>query len=251
MIQKELAIIKSKETLALNTVEMVLENEHISNHAIPGQFIHILVDGHILRRPISIADVDRNLKTITILFKVVGSGTEALAKYEVYQTLNVLGPNGNGFTIKENSDETVLLLGGGIGVPPMYYLGKSLKEQGKNVIAILGFQSSEHVFYEEKFKEIGNTFVVTDDGSYGDKGFVTDVLSKVEIFDRYYACGPIAMLKAITSSIEGKPGYISLEERMGCGVGACFACVIPTKSDKGYKKICSDGPVFDAEEVLL
>lgn len=251
MNQKIVAIIKSKESIALDTIEMVLETEYISTHAIPGQFIHILIDGHTLRRPISIADVDKNLKTITILFKAVGSGTVELAKYEPGHSLDILGPNGNGFTLQNNSDETILLLGGGIGVPPMYYLGKTLKEQGKNVKIILGFQTKSNVFYEQKFNEIGQTFVVTDDGSYGDKGYVTDILSKVGDFNRYYACGPLAMLKAVTTKMEGKPGYISLEERMACGVGACFACVIQTKADKGYKKICSDGPVFEAREVLL
>lgn len=251
MIKKENMIIVSNNVIAKDTVEMVLKNSSISENAIPGQFLHLFVNGHTLRRPISIADVDKENETVTILFKKLGSGTEELSGYQVGEILNVLGPSGNGFVIETEGIHTVLLIGGGIGVPPMYYLGKSLAKQKINVISVLGFQSKEHVFYEEKFQQFSDTFVVTDDGSYGDKGFVTTIISKVGDFDRFYSCGPLPMLKAITDKLSDKEGYISLEERMGCGVGACFACVVPTNSEKGYKKICSDGPVFAAGEVIL
>ncbi|MFD1849121.1 dihydroorotate dehydrogenase electron transfer subunit [Oceanobacillus bengalensis] len=250
MITKENMRILAKSMIALDTIEMVLENKYISQTALPGQFLHIFLEGKTLRRPISIADIDKEMGTVTILFKVVGSGTKQLASYEPGREIDVLGPSGNGFQITEE-DSTVLLIGGGIGVPPMYYLGKTLAKQNKKVISILGFQTKANVFYEEKFNQLGYTFIVTNDGSYGEKGFVTDVFHKVGDFDRYYSCGPLPMLKTVTNELNGKPGFISLEERMGCGVGACFACVIPSKDDKGYKKICSDGPVFDAREVSL
>lgn len=251
MIKKEKMKIVSSELIAQDTVEMVLENRFISQTAIPGQFLHVLIEGHTLRRPISIADIDKEENTITILFKMVGSGTRQLATYQIGMTLDVLGPVGNGFQMNVEADSTVLLIGGGIGVPPMYYLGKTLAKQHVNVIAILGFQTEANVFYEEKFQQIAKTYIVTDDGSYGNKGYVTDILDKIGDFDRYYSCGPELMLKAITKELIGIPGYISLEERMGCGIGACFACMIPANNEKGYKKICSDGPVFNAEEVVL
>jgi dihydroorotate dehydrogenase electron transfer subunit len=248
--QEELKIIHSSE-IALDTVEMVLKNKYISQTAHAGQFLHISVDNHTLRRPISIADINKEEETITILFKIAGSGTRHLAAYKPGMTVNALGPSGNGFTTDLKSGSTALLLGGGIGVPPLYYLGKTLRAQNVNVISILGFQSEANVFYEDKFNELGKSFIVTDDGSYGEKGFVTDVLNKVSTFDCYFSVGPVPMLQAITGRLKEKQGCISLEERMGCGVGTCLACVIPAKTQGGYKKICKDGPVFHAEEVSL
>jgi dihydroorotate dehydrogenase electron transfer subunit len=247
---EEMQIIKTS-VIAQDTVEMVLKNRHVSGHALPGQFLHIHVEGHTLRRPISIADVNKDKETVTILFKIVGPGTQRLASYKTGMGINALGPNGNGFPLLARPGKTVLLAGGGIGVPPLYYLGKTLVNHGVNVISVLGFQSKPYIFYEKAFNQLGKTFIVTDDGSYGEKGFVTDVLDHIEEFDLYYSCGPAAMLKAMTEKLEGKPGYISLEERMGCGVGTCLACVIPANTEAGYKKICKDGPVFQAGEVSL
>ncbi|RDW17902.1 dihydroorotate dehydrogenase electron transfer subunit [Oceanobacillus chungangensis] len=251
MIKKEKLQIIGTKQIAKDTIEMKLENIHISETAVPGQFLHILIEGHTLGRPISIADIDKENHLVTILFKVIGSGTKRLAAYSVGQQINALGPSGNGFPLRQEAKETVLLIGGGIGVPPMYYLGKQLAAQNVNAIAILGFQTAENVFYEDKFKEIAETYIVTDDGSYGNKGLVTDLLDKVGDFDCYYTCGPLPMIQAVTSKLSGKRGYISLEERMGCGVGACLACMIPANNESGYKKICSDGPVFLAEEVTI
>lgn len=251
MLKKEKLTIKSNHRIALDTVEMILENKYISQTAVPSQFLHVSVSGHTLRRPISIADINREEETITILFKMIGSGTKELAMYQPGMTIDALGPGGNGFELHNQEQSTVLLIGGGIGVPPMYYLGKTLARHGVKVISILGFQTAESVFYEEKFKPLGETCIVTNDGTYGDEGFVTDVLHKIGDFDRYYSCGPVPMLRAVTASLKDKRGYISLEERMGCGVGACFACVIPTDDQGGYKKICKDGPVFNAQEVSL
>lgn len=243
--------IVSKKEIAKDTVEMVLRNEYITKKAKPGQFLHISIAGHTLRRPISIANIDRDNNEVTILFKIIGSGTEMLANYEVGELLDVLGPNGTGFPTELSQEETVLLIGGGIGVPPLYCFAKELHDKGVNILAILGFQSKEYMFYEEKFNELGTTYIVTNDGSYGEKGLVTDVITKVEPFQRYYSCGPMPMLRAVKEAISDKPGYLSFEERMACGVGACFSCVIQTNTESGYKKICQDGPVFAANEVIL
>src|SRR5699024_10501364 len=161
----------------------------------------------------------------------------------------VIGPNGNGFPMDVQAGSTTLLIGGGIGVPPLYYLGKSLKNNHVNVISVLGFQSREHIFYEEAFRAIVDTIIVTDDGSYGGKGFVTDVIKDLSDYEMFYSCGPSGMLKAVKEQISHIPGYISLEERMGCGVGACAACFVSTTTEAGFKKICHDGPVFKAKEV--
>lgn len=250
MKKVEMKVIKVTE-IARDTIEIILEDDYITKQAVPGQFIYIGVPGFTLRRPISIANIDKAKNQLTILFKIIGKGTAELAKVNVGTTLDVLGPNGNGFPLDVEAGSTIVLIGGGIGVPPLYYLGKSLNEKQVNVISVLGFQSKDYVFYEEAFKGLGQTFIVTDDGSYGEKGFVTNVIEKLPAFDMYYSCGPTGMLKAIKGELEDKSGYISLEERMGCGVGACAACVVPTTTKEGFMKICHDGPVFKAAEVIL
>lgn len=252
MIKKLQTEIISTNEIALDTFEFILKSEYISKHALPGQFLHIKVDGYTLRRPVSIASVNKDENTVTILFKIFGEGTDELATYQKGMTLDALGPTGNGFNLeKAKKDKTALLIGGGIGVPPVYFLAKILTELGVKVISVLGFQEKDQVFYENKFRQLGETIVVTNDGSYGEKGFVTDVLNQITDFDTFYSCGPKPMLKAVSNALEGYIGYISFEERMGCGVGACYACVLPTKDDEGYKKICSDGPVFAVKEVIL
>lgn len=248
-MRKQLGEIQSVETIARDTVQLVFKNEWIASQATPGQFLHITAEGHTLRRPISIADVDKNRVEITILFKVIGTGTEAIATYQPGMMLDVLGPLGNGFP--EGAERSVLLIGGGIGVPPLYYLGKKLYQSGVKVTSILGFQTKASVFYEEEFKALGTTYIVTDDGSYGTRGLVTDVISQVRSFEKYYTCGPVPMLRAVQQTITEQPGYISLEERMGCGIGACYACVIPAHNDDEYAKVCKDGPVFVSSEVIL
>ncbi len=248
--KEEMYIVKSTE-IALDTFEMVLQNEYISATAKPGQFLHISVSGHTLRRPISIANIDKENGTVTVLFKILGAGTAHLADYQAGMKLDVLGPGGNGFNLENAPGSTILLIGGGIGVPPLYSLGKTLKAEGMKIISVLGFQKQASVFYEDAFRALGETYIVTDDGSCGTKGFVTDVTKQITDFDRYYTCGPTPMLQAVTRQLKGKSGYVSLEERMGCGVGACFACVIPSDDEGGYKKICKDGPVFAADEVTL
>lgn len=252
MMKKIELQIRKTTVIALDTIEMVLKNTQVSQTAMPGQFLHINVPGHTLSRPISIADVDREAETLTILFKIIGTGTKQLSSYQPGMMIEALGPNGNGFTLENlEPSSTVLLVGGGIGVPPLYYLGKTLAEQNIHIISVLGFQTAVSVFYEQAFKQFGETHIVTDDGTYGEAGFVTTVLDKVPDFDYYYSCGPLPMLQAVRENLSNKPGSISLEERMGCGIGACMACVIPTDEQGGYRKICKDGPVFAAQEVCL
>lgn len=251
MIRKEELLILRSTLIASDTVEMVLKNKYISQLAEPGQFLHISVPHYTLRRPISIADINRDAHSITIIFKIIGAGTKQLATYPEGTTIDALGPSGNGFDLDQKEGSTVLLIGGGVGVPPLHYLGKELSKKGVKIISILGYQTKSNVFYESEFSQFSQTYIVTDDGSYGHKGFVTNVLDQMKDFDCYYSCGPLPMLQAVTKKLIDKTGFISLEERMGCGVGACFACVIPTDNGLGYQKICENGPVFKAQEVNI
>ena len=208
-----------------------------------GQFVNIKLDGFFLRRPISVCDYDEN--TLTILYKVVGKGTKAMSQMQE-GVLDVLTGLGNGYD-ETVSGETPLLLGGGVGVPPMYKLAKNLIAQGKKVSVILGFNTKNEVFYEEEFKALGACVTVTTvDGSYGIKGFVTDAMKNKE-YSHFYVCGPEPMLKAVYSA-STTSGQFSFEERMGCGFGACMGCSCKTVT--GYKRICKDGPVLFKEEIL-
>ena len=221
---------------------MVLEGD-TSKITAPGQFINIKLDGFFLRRPISICDYDDN--TITIIYKVVGEGTEYMSELEAGQKLDCLVGLGNGFDITKS--EKPLLIGGGVGVPPMYNLAKTLIKDGQKPVVILGFNSKSEVFYDDKFKELGcATYVTTVDGSYGIKGFVTDAMQGID-FDYFYTCGPMPMFKAINAAT-AVSGQFSFEERMGCGFGACMGCTCKTKY--GNKRICKDGPVLEKEEIV-
>nr|WP_240795425.1 dihydroorotate dehydrogenase electron transfer subunit [Aquibacillus halophilus] len=248
--------IVKKEQIAKDTIEMQICGTSIVSSAEPGQFVHINVgDGNsnLLRRPISIADVNKGEQMITIIFKVIGSGTDQLSRCIVGEELDVLVPCGKGYPIKSLSITKALLIGGGIGVPPLYYLAKQLQEKGVEVTSILGFQTKENVFYQSEFEQFGPCHIVTDDGSYGFKGYVTDLLDKESVeFDYFFSCGPTGMLKAVSKRLENHKGYVSIEQRMGCGIGACYACVVPTCDESnGFKKICKDGPVFRVNEVVL
>lgn len=252
MIKKQWAEVVSLVHLAKETVEIVLKNDYISQHAKPGQFVHIAISNHTLRRPISIAATNKDEGTFTILFKIVGSGTDELARCKLGDKLDLLGPNGSNFpSDKISAGSTVLLVGGGIGVPPLYFLANELKDLDVKVHAILGFQSKDYIFYEDKFRQLSDLLIVTEDGSYGEKGLVTDYVDEIDSIDQYFSCGPLPMLKAVKEALTGIEGYLSFEERMGCGIGACYACVIPTRTEEKYKKICQDGPVMAANEVKL
>ena len=209
---------------------------------VPGQFINISIDGKYLRRPISICDWDDN--TITIVYKVVGAGTDWLSSLSSNDVINALLPLGNGFNI-ENLE---LLVGGGIGVPPLLGVAKTLNKIGVRPKIVLGFLTKEEVILEDEFKQYGDVYISTDDGSYGDKGLVTDTIIKNGLANQRFAtCGPLPMEKALVNTMNVE-GLVSLEARMGCGFGACMGCSIKTKN--GNKRICKDGPVFNSEELL-
>jgi dihydroorotate dehydrogenase electron transfer subunit len=259
MIKNELCTVVSQHEIADSIYELTLRGELVNEMDSPGQFVHMKVGGGsdpLLRRPISISSINKKEFQFTMIYRKQGRGTTALSKKKSGDTIDVLGPLGNGFPIHEaQKGDTALLVGGGIGVPPLYELSKQLLSQGVNTVHVLGFQTKSQVFYEQAFSDLGPTLIATADGSYGTKGFVTDVIKQREIqFDVLYACGPTPMLKALETAYFDKKVYLSLEERMGCGIGACFACVCHTGDDPNghsYKKVCSDGPVFKAGEVVL
>ena len=222
---------------------MKLEGD-VSAITASGQFVNIKLDGFYLRRPISVCDYDE--KTLTIIYKVVGEGTEAMAELECGAELDVLVGLGNGYNLSKSGDNPVLI-GGGVGVPPMYNLCRKLVAEGKKVRVILGFNKKEEIFFEDEFKALGaEVYVTTVDGSYGTKGFVTDVLKNLD-YSYFFTCGPMPMFKAIEATAVTS-GQYSFEERMGCGFGACMGCSCKTKY--GNKRICKDGPVLEREEIV-
>lgn len=255
--QERMRVVKHKE-IAHNIFEMTLIGQLVHDMKSPGQFVHIRVSDSyepLLRRPISIASIDRDTLEFTIIYRAEGRGTTLLSIKKPGEEVDVLGPLGNGFPVQEAEvGETVVLVGGGIGVPPLYELSKKLVKKGVIPIHVLGFQTADVVFYEEEFNQLGETHIVTVDGTLGHQGFVTNVLETIsDKFSMYYACGPTAMLGALQKMIPEKKGFLSFEERMGCGLGACFACVCKTTDqvDVDYVKVCSDGPVFPAGVVQL
>ena len=234
--------IASNHPLTADVFEMRLLGDTSAITA-PGQFINIKLDGLFLRRPISVCDWDS--ESITIIYKVVGKGTAQMSRMNEGETLDVLTGLGNGFDVSKCGD-TTLVIGGGVGVPPMYGLAKALLKAGKTPVAILGFNKNEELFYEDKFKALGiETIVTTVDGSHGTKGFVTNALP--ESYDYFCTCGPEPMLKAVYNATTTS-GLLSFEERMGCGFGACMGCSCETKY--GNKRICKDGPVLEKEEII-
>ena len=229
--------------IAKNTYLMVLKGD-TSDITASGQFINIKLDGFFLRRPISVCDCDS--ETVTIIYKVVGCGTEQMAKIKAGEMLDVLTGLGNGYDLSKSGGRP-LLLGGGAGVPPMYMLAKQLLKEGKKVSVVLGFNTQEEIFFVDEFKAIGcDVTVYTADGSVGVKGFVTDAMVNID-YTYFYTCGPEPMLKAI-DKVAVTSGQLSFEERMGCGFGACMGCSCKTKY--GNKRICKDGPVLQREEII-
>lgn len=231
------------EKIAKNIMLLVLSGDTSAITA-PGQFVNIQIDGLYLRRPISVCDYDEN--TLTLIYKIVGEGTEIMSNYKPGVQLDLLVGLGNGFDT-EKSGDTPLLIGGGVGVPPMYNLCKKLISEGKKPTVILGFNSSSDVFFEDEFKALGAKVIITTaDGSYGIHGFVTDAMKDID-YSYFFTCGPLPMFKAIESIAKGS-GQYSFEERMGCGFGACMGCSCKTKY--GNKRICKDGPVLVREEII-
>ena len=234
--------IQSNDCIAKNVYRMQLAGD--TTGILPGQFVNIRVEGQFLRRPISVCNITDGV--LTIIYKVVGVGTEAMSQLPIGTQLDVLTVLGNGYDLSKAGDNP-LLVGGGVGVPPMYMLARQLREAGKNVRVILGFNTKDEVFYEDEFRALGcDVTVTTVDGSHGVKGFVTNALDGQQSY--YYTCGPLPMIKALLQAA-GTNGEVSMEERMGCGFGACMGCTIQTT--QGPKRVCKEGPVFAAEELLL
>ncbi len=235
--------VKANTKIAENTYKMVLGGD-CSGITASGQFVNIKLDGFFLRRPISVCDYNDN--ELTLIYKVVGKGTEYMAELGAGEKLDILTGLGNGYDLSKSGNEPVLI-GGGAGVPPMYNLCRKLVAEGKKPQVILGFNKENEVFFENEFKALGaEVTVTTADGSYGMKGFVTDALKNMK-YTYIYSCGPEPMLKAIYNTAETS-GQLSFEERMGCGFGACMGCSCATKY--GNKRICKDGPVLEMEEII-
>ena len=245
MYKKAIYSILSNQPLTRDVYRMVLEGDSqwITR---PGQFVNIELEGFYLRRPISISDWSEN--TITIIYKVVGRGTQVMSQMGVGVKLDILTGLGNGFN-PDAECQNPLLVGGGVGVPPLYRLAKDLIAKGRKVSVVLGFNKAEEVFYADEFKALGaDVYVSTADGSMGVKGFVTDAIREANIdFDYFYSCGPLPMLKALCGCCE-QDGELSFEERMGCGFGACMGCSCKTLT--GNKRICKDGPVMKRGEII-
>lgn len=235
--------ITDNKKIAEKTYFMSLEGD-TSAITKPGQFINIKLDGFFLRRPISVCNCENG--KLSIIYKVVGNGTKEMSELPVGAELDILSGLGNGYDTSKSGDCPVLI-GGGVGVPPMYLLCKKLVSEGKKATVILGFNSEKEVFGVDEFKATGaEVYVTTADGSVGTKGFVTDVLKNLD-YTYFYTCGPMPMFKAI-ESIAKTSGQYSFEERMGCGFGACMGCTCKTKY--GNKRICKDGPVLEREEIV-
>ena len=250
---QELCTVRDNQQLSSNIFALTLDAPRICAAAVPGQFVHITCgEANLLRRPISICQAkDGRLK---IVFVTKGDGTHWLSRRKTGDMLDVLGPQGNGFDLSALGERPVFI-GGGIGVPPMLQTMQAAKDAGAQPTAILGFRSKDAVILEQEFQAIGTVYTATDDGSYGIHGFVSDVLKQhISEFTSVCCCGPKPMLKALADIAEaaGLPCQVSMEERMGCGIGACLVCVCSLKNADGstrYGHVCKDGPVFDSKEV--
>ena len=235
--------ITSNKKIARDIFKMTLAGDTSAITA-PGQFVNIKLDGFFLRRPISVCDcVGENL---TLIYKTVGHGTEQMSRVAAGDELDLLTGLGNGYNTKK-SGGSPLLVGGGVGVPPMYMLCRKLISEGKNVTVVLGFNSKDDVFYEDEFRALGaDVHIATADGTYGTKGFVTDVIKNLQ-YTFFYTCGPEPMFRAMHKMMK-TPGQYSFEERMGYGFGACMGCSCKTLT--GNKRICKEGPVMESEEII-
>ena len=229
--------------LTSQVYRMVLEGDTSSITA-PGQFVNISIPGLFLRRPISVCDWTEN--RLTLIYKTVGKGTDRLSTMASGETLDLLTGLGNGYDLTKSGDAP-LLIGGGVGVPPLYGLAKALLSQGKSVDVVLGFNTSSEIFYASEFEALGaQVHIATADGSVGTKGFVTDVMQCLP-YSYFYACGPLPMFRAM-EKVARTSGQYSFEERMGCGFGACVGCTMETAL--GPRRVCKDGPVFEREVIL-
>ena len=256
MPSKHLLQIKSNQEIADKIYRLELAGNYDLDQFLPGRFLHIkCTDGidPLLRRPMSVCDINDEANLMTVLYRADGKGTKILSQKKIGETLDVLAPLGVEFPIDSaQAGQQALLIGGGIGVPPLYYLGRKLKQRGVRIKSILGFNSAKDVFYEEDFKTLGEVQISTIDGSYGHHGLVTDLINND--WDLLYTCGPTPMLKAIQGITPlNKNAYMSLEERMGCGIGACLACVCKSNDPQNtsYNRACTEGPVFPLHAINL
>lgn len=247
-MREDIGIVQSNEIIALDTYKMIIQS-NLGEEMKPGQFVNIKVNGFMLRRPLSINSIEED--SYTIIYKVVGEGTEVLAQVKVNETIDVLGPLGSDFPIHADEDN-ILLVGGGVGVPPLYEVAKRYCSLNKDVAVVLGFNDKLSMFYEYEFKALGcSVYIATMDGSYGTKGTVLDAIKEHNINnDLLYSCGPMPMLRALEQVYT--KGYTSFESRMACGIGACMGCVCKDKEDSDiYYRICKEGPVFPIGKVGL
>jgi dihydroorotate dehydrogenase electron transfer subunit len=237
------AKIISNENIAPDIYQMKLHTS-ISSCVKPGQFVQVQVPGYYLRRPISVCEV--NGSEMTLIYKVVGKGTDVMHAMKAGQNINLFGPLGNGFPIEEKD---VVLIGGGVGIPPLVETAKQYRRLNRKVTAVLGFNTKEQIFLDKRFEELGcDVIIATMDGSFGEKGTVIDAMQAKGIRTEFVeACGPMPMLKAVNASCHG---YISLESRMACGIGACMGCVVKDIHDESMR-VCKDGPVFETGKVVL
>lgn len=267
----EISKIEKNIEIAKNIYKMTIKGEFVEKIKSAGQFINIKInkgDEYLLRRPISISKIDKKNKNIDIVYKVNGKGTKILSEMKKDSNIDLIAPLGNGYNIDTlKKGENALLVGGGIGIPPLYELARQFKEKGINIITILGFNSKNEVFYEKEFSELGEVHIATTDGTYKYKGFITDLIKSLKKakqlnYDKYYSCGPLAMLKALRDTENEKIGYISVENRMACGIGACYACVCKKNINKSdlitydknkiyYTRVCYEGPVYLANEIEI
>ena len=253
---KEQAIIIRQEEIADDIYSMWLRTEEIAEHAKAGQFVSVYCNegSRLLPRPISLCEIDKENGRLRIVYRIAGAGTKEFSAYKAGDAVEIMGPLGNGFA---ETGKKPMVIGGGIGIPPMLGLAKSLKESGSDVTAVLGYRSE--LFLQDEFASCSSVYNATEDGNSGTKGTVIDAIKENNLdADIIFACGPKPMLRAIKELAAQKqiPCYISLEERMACGIGACLACVCQTKNVDGHSnvhnaRVCKDGPVFKAEEVEL
>lgn len=249
-----LAKIIENQKITKDIYQLILEGNFVKKIEQPGQFVHLLIPSQktFLRRPFSLASYHQDKNQCTILYKILGTGTKELAQLTKGTSISLLGPLGNGFFVNPLY-EKVLLIGGGIGIPPLYELGKEFQKKGTEVTFLLGYRNQEEVFYQEEFAKLGTVITYTEDGSFGHQGRIDAAFPTLEKdWDAIYSCGPTPMLKAIKETFSNQyPTYLSLEERMACGFGVCYGCVVAQTKGKTPLKVCQDGPVFLATEVEL
>lgn len=255
-------LVVQQKMIAPKIFELVLQGELVKEISMPGQFLHCKParEDLLLRRPISVSSIDRGNNRCTIIYRIEGDGTKSMSEMVSEETMDVLGPLGHGFPVEEiTPNETVVIIGGGIGIPPLYEVARQAHRRGAKVISFLGFATKDVIYYVEEFKQLGEVIVSTDDGSFGEKGHIGISLDRhlPQIkADAVYACGAKGMLAKVDQVFYDHPrAYISMEERMACGVGACYACVCHVKDQKdqslSMKKVCDEGPVFKTGEVVL